>query len=235
MRIGIVIPAVDEEEVVGQIVQRCWQAVGFPDYSRIVVGDNESRDRTSSIARFAGAEVVQARPRGYGTACLAVVNHLGSWPDVLVFLDADGSSRPEEIRNLLAPIREDRADLVIGIRPSNASMTLVQLWGNRLATRLISWRWGRAFADLGPFRAIRRDCYERLGMRDPTWGWNVEMQILAVLLRLRVEEVSVSWEPRRGGVSKISGTLSGAARAGVRILWTLCRYALRRHNSSLIC
>ena len=227
MKIGIVIPAVDEEEAVGQVVLRCRQAVGSPDCSRIVVGDNESRDQTSSVALSAGAEVVQARPRGYGTACLEGTNYLGSWPDVLVFLDADGSSRPEEIKNLLEPIREDRADFVIGVRSSNTDMTMFQIWGNRLATRLITWRWGQTFSDLGPFRAIRRECYEHLQMRDPTWGWNIEMQILAVVSKLRWEEVAVSWEPRIAGVSKISGSLPGATRAGVRILWTFCRYAFR--------
>ncbi|MEE8350455.1 MAG: glycosyltransferase family 2 protein, partial [Acidobacteriota bacterium] len=83
------------------------------------------------------------------------------------------------------------------------------------------------FRDLGPFRAIRRTSYERLGMRDRTWGWTVEMQILAILSALRLEEVPVSWEQRIAGVSKISGTLSGVVRAGVKILWTISRFSFR--------
>jgi glycosyltransferase involved in cell wall biosynthesis len=226
MRIGIVIPAFDEEEAVGQVVGRCKQAVASLGAARIVVCDNDSRDRTASVARQAGAEVVHARPRGYGTACLAAIAHLGSWPDILIFLDADGSSRPEEMERLLEPVLTNQADLVIGVRPRNASMTPPQLWGNRLATQLVARHWGRSFADLGPFRAIRRVSYERLAMSDPTWGWTIEMQILAVLCGLRVQEVSVSWDRRLAGVSKISGTVCGVIRAGTRILWTIARYAV---------
>ncbi|MDA2938033.1 hypothetical protein MYX75_07205 [Acidobacteria bacterium AH-259-A15] len=144
-----------------------------------------------------------------------------------MFVDADGSSRPEEMGRLLEPIQEDWADLVIGVRPSDAPMARPQRWGNRLATQLITWRWGHVFTDLGPFRAIRRTSYERLGMQDRTWGWTVEMQILALLSGLRVEEVSVSWERRLAGDSKISGTVSGVLRAGTRILWTIARYGGR--------
>ena len=231
MRIGIVIPAYDEEGAVGQVVRRCSLAAGSVGSVRIVVCDNASTDRTPFVARRAGAEVVHAQYRGYGTACLAAIAHLGSWPDVLVFLDADGSSRPEEMHHLLEPILSGRADLTIGVRPPNAAMTPPQRWGNWLATRLVAWHWGHVFADLGPFRAIRRSSYELLGMRDRTWGWTIEMQILALRYDLRVQEVAVSWNRRLAGVSKISGTALGVIRAGARILWTIARYAVTSKNA----
>jgi hypothetical protein len=146
-------------------------------------------------------------------------------------MDADGSSRPEEVGALLRPILDEGVELVLGSRPSDSSMTLPQRWGNRLATRLISLRWGHTFNDLGPFRAIRSVSYGRLGMRDRTWGWTVEMQILAVLSGLRIQEVPVSWDERMAGVSKISGTISGVVRAGVKILSTIARLSLRSPQS----
>lgn len=227
MKIGIVIPAHDEELAVGEVVRRSRLATAQLGPSRIVVCDNLSGDDTASVAKVAGAEVVSAGPRGYGTACLAGIIHLGSWPDVLVFVDADGSSRPEEMKLLLEPIRADRADFVIGVRPPDAPMTVPQRWGNRIATQLIAWRWGHSFNDLGPFRAILRTSYEQLGMRDRTWGWTVEMQILGLLCGLRTEEVLVSWDKRIAGVSKISGRLSGVLRAGIRILWTIAYFSFR--------
>ena len=228
MNIAVVIPALNEEEIIGHIVRRCQRVLARLDSGRIVVCDNNSRDRTVAVALEAGAEVTRARRNGYGTACRKGTSYLGSWPDVLVFLDADGSSCPEEIECLLEPIQADRADLVIGVRPSNSPMPPLQIWGNRLATRLINLRWNYSFADLGPFRAIRRGSYEELKMRDPTWGWTVEMQIRALLCNLRIEETPVSCKPRLAGVSKISGTVSGSVKAGVRILWTIFSHSLRK-------
>ncbi len=229
------IPAADEEYTVGQVVRRCRLAGEQLGSTRIVVCDNDSGDGTARVARAAGAEAVFAQPRGYGTACLAAIAHLGSWPDVLVFVDADGSNRPEEMGRLVEPIQSSRADLVIGVRPPDAHMTLPQRWGNRLATQLIAWRWGHVLSDLGPFRAIRRSSYEELGMKDRTWGWTVEMQILALLGDLKVEEVSVSWDQRLGGVSKISGTISGVLRAGARILWTIGCFSVSLHKYDDVC
>ena len=235
MKIGVVIPANDEELSVGQVVERCRESAESFGSCRVVVCDNNSSDRTASVARAAGAEVVFARQRGYGNACLTAIDRLGSWPDVLVFVDADGSSRPEEMGSLLRPIRDQGVEFVLGSRPSGSPMTLPQRWGNGLATRLVSFRWGHTFSDLGPFRAIRLSSYRRLGMQDRTWGWTVEMQILAVLSALSMKEVSVSWDQRMAGVSKISGTVSGVVRAGAKILWTIARFSFRspqRHSTT---
>ena len=227
MKIGIVIPACDEQETLGQIIRVCCLSGSVVGSVRVVVCDNDSHDRTAETAEAAGAEVVSTQPRGYGRACLTAVAHLGDWPQVIVFLDADGSSRPDEIPHLLKPIQEGRADFVLGCRRSRSHMTLAQDLGTRLVTRLISLLWGKRFEDIGPFRAIRFAAFDKLGMKDTTWGWTVEMQILAILHGLRIEEIPVSWEKRVAGVSKISGTFFGVLRAGSRMLWTIARYALR--------
>ena len=207
MRIGIIIPARDEEASVGGMVQRCLASCSEQDEMRVVVCDNDSNDRTAERAKESGAEIVKEAQRGYGAACLKAIAHLDSWPDCFLFLDADGSSPPEEMERLLPPIRSNAADLVLGHRkPEPGSMTLPQRWGGWLATTLIAWRWGVRYHDLGPFRAIRREAYEALGMCDQTWGWTIEMQIRAILCNLRGLEVEVSWLPRIAGRSKISGT-----------------------------
>lgn len=234
MKVGIVIPARDEEESIRQVVERCRLSISGKDELRIVVCDNGSVDGTRPEAEKAGAEVVHATDPGYGLACLTAIAKLGDWPDVLLFLDADGSSRPEEARDLLAPIQEGRADLVLGRRSSSTHMTFPQRWGTWLASRLIAIRWGHAFQDIGPFRAISRAVYEQLGMKDRTWGWTVEMQVLALMRRLRIQEVPVSWDRRLAGVSKISGTVSGVIRAGGRILWTIGYYAACSRDSATL-
>ncbi|MEE2750513.1 MAG: glycosyltransferase family 2 protein [Myxococcota bacterium] len=192
-----------------------------------LVVDNGSTDDTAEVARDLGAQVIHENRRGYGSACLAGLAHLrDSPPDIVVFLDADYSDHPEELSLLLAPIVENRADLVMGDRTQLAmpgALMPQQRFGNALATRLIAWQTGHRYRDMGPFRAIRWNAIESLHMSDPTWGWNVEMQMRAVQQHLRVLEIPVKYRPRTGQ-SKISGTLKGSIRAGGKILWAVWRY-----------
>jgi hypothetical protein len=140
------------------------------------------------------------------------------------------SDHPEEIEALIRPIGENVADLVIGSRTlrkeSREALNWQQHWGNRLATKLVEWRFAYRFTDLGPFRAIRRDALESLRMRDRGYGWTVEMQVKAACAGLRVQEIPVLYR-RRIGSSKISGTVLGTLGAGAKILYTIAKYALR--------
>jgi glycosyltransferase involved in cell wall biosynthesis len=194
-----------------------------------VVADNGSTDGTARVAREGGAEVVEARRRGYGSACLAGLDHLRRTgpPDIVVFVDADFSDHPEELPALVAPILAGEADLVIGSRVlgsrERGALLPQARAGNLVACLLIRIFYGHRFTDLGPFRAIRWDALERLQMADPDFGWTAEMQVKAVRLGLRSAEVPVSYR-RRVGVSKITGTVSGTLRAGYKILWTVARH-----------
>lgn len=232
VRIGVVIPALNEEASVSEMVGRCLAALETRGEARIVVADNGSGDQTAARAAAAGAEVVTEPERGYGVACLTALGYLGTWPDLILFLDADGSSLPEEAPLLLEPLLRGDADLVLGVRPASSPMTPPQRWGTHLAVALVNRFWRSRYQDMGPFRAITRSALAGLGMTDRTWGWTIEMQILASEQRLRVVEIPVSWHHRLAGTSKISGTVSGVLKAGFRIVWTVGRYALRRSGSS---
>ncbi|NUP88918.1 MAG: glycosyltransferase, partial [Candidatus Sumerlaeia bacterium] len=153
-------------------------------------------------------------------------------PDIVVFLDADGSDVPEDLPEVIAPIVRGEADLVIGSRllggAAAGSLTGLQRFGNRLTAMLVRLIWGHRFTDLGPFRAIRREALARLGMQDRGFGWTIEMQIRACKQGLRVTEVPVRYRPRTAGTSKISGTWLGSLKAGAKILWTVLRHAVTR-------
>jgi glycosyltransferase involved in cell wall biosynthesis len=196
----------------------------------VVVVDNGSSDDTAAVARAAGATVVSEPRRGYGAACLAGLAHLRAHPpEAVVFLDADASDDPAQLPEVLAPLIEGRADLVIGsrVRGGHApgSLTLAQVLGNRLAVALLGLLFGVRYTDLGPFRAIRWSALEALGMRDRGYGWTVEMQARAARAGLRAVEVPVRYR-RRIGRSKISGTVRGAVGAGSKIVFTIARVRL---------
>jgi len=219
-RVALLMPALDEQQALARLLDELPRE----RYARLLVVDNGSTDGTAAAARAGGAQVISEPRRGYGQACLTGLAALGGDADIIVFMDADGSDVPAEAERLLEPILRGEADLVIGSRALGraepGSMTWPQRWGNRLSVALIWLLFGHRYTDLGPFRAIRRESLEELGMRDTNFGWTAEMQVKAVLRGLRVQEVPVSYR-RRVGRSKISGTVSGVLRAGAKIIWTI--------------
>lgn len=219
MAATIIIPARNEADGIRLVLKEIPK--GLVD--TVIVVDNGSTDRTAREAKQAGARVVHEPKPGYGRACLAGLAALDGFADTVVFMDADHSDYPEELSLLIDPIKEGKADLVIGSRSATAqaeSLTPQQRFGNALACWLMRCLFGTRYTDLGPFRAISRKALGRLQMRDKAFGWTVEMQAKAAIFGLRVVEVPVRYRPRIGR-SKISGTLSGTLRAGAAILSTV--------------
>jgi glycosyltransferase involved in cell wall biosynthesis len=223
--IDVIIPAYNEEASIGLVVAE------LPRYllRDVIVCNNNSKDDTAKVARNAGAVVVEEPRPGYGSACLKGMAYIAArpaaeQPDIVVFIDGDHSDYPEQLPELIAPILNGTADLVIGSRAlgelEKGSMQPQQIFGNWLATSLIKLIYKIEFTDLGPFRAIRYDQLKVLGMCDPDFGWTVEMQVRAAKAELRCVEVPVRYR-NRIGVSKVSGTLRGTILAGHKILWTI--------------
>ena len=222
--ISVIIPAFNEENGIGQVLADIPKGL----VQDVIVVNNASTDSTGKIAADSGAIVLQEPISGYGRACLKGIDYLKKSPaDMVVFLDADYSDYPEEMVELIKPIAEGRADLVIGSRTlgkkQKGSMTPQQIFGNWLATGLLRMLYGVRFTDLGPFRAIRYDRLLDLDMQDKTYGWTVEMQLKAAKMKLRCEEIPVRYR-KRIGFSKISGTVKGTFLAGYKILYTIFKY-----------
>ena len=221
--IDIIIPAFNEEDSVGKVIRDIPKEI----VRNIIVANNNSTDDTASVAKEAGAIVVDQPKSGYGNACLKAMAYIADQtisPDIVVFLDGDYSDYPEEMVSLVKPIKEDGVDLVIGSRATGemekGAMMPQQIFGNWLATCLIRLIYGYEFTDLGPFRAIRYDRLLEIDMKDKTFGWTVEMQVKAAKLKLKCTEVPVKYRVRIG-VSKVSGTIKGTILAGHKILWTI--------------
>ena len=228
--VSVVIPALNEEACIAEVVRSIPREIA----GEVIVVDNGSDDETAKRALAAGARVVSEPRRGYGRACRAGARVVAPGCDVVVFLDGDGSDCPELMARLVEPVRAGEQDFVIGSRTRGnrepGSMNFQQVFAGRIAGLLLRMLYGVRYTDMCPFRAIRRDALESLGMREETYGWNLEMQMRAARAGLRILELPVDHRCRAGGESKVSGTLSGTLRAGTRILATLARVALERQG-----
>lgn len=227
MRVAVVIPARDEEAALPGVLGE----IPADTVDLVVVVDNGSADGTVAVARAAGANVVDEPRAGYGYACAAGVQFaIQQGAEALVFLDADGSFDATQIPDLLAPLEAGLADLVLGSRPAGGmeagAMLAHARFGNALVSRLMGLLYGLRVTDLGPFRAVRADLMRRLSMREMTFGWPAEMMVKTARLGGRVVEVPVAYRVRRGGRSKVSGTVRGTVLATYYILWVTLRHAL---------
>ena len=228
MWISVVIPALNEEEPIAQVVR---EVVATKIPREVIVVDNGSTDQTAERARNAGARVISAA-RGYGRACAAGVAAVSRESELIVFLDGDGSDVPQFIPALVQPIINGTHDFVIGSRTRGkrepGSMNAQQVFAGCVAGLFIRALYGVRYTDMSPFRAIRRDALEKLAMREETYGWNLEMQMKAARTGLRILEMPVDHRCRKGGTSKVSGTVRGTFVASFRIIATFLRIAVAR-------
>jgi glycosyltransferase involved in cell wall biosynthesis len=229
--VSVVIPCLNEEEpIAGVIADVLAQGV-----DEVIVVDNGSTDETASRASAAGARVLGEPRRGYGRACAAGLAAVRHDADIVCFLDGDGSDVPSFLPDVVGPVARGAADFVMGSRLRGqrepGSMTPQQLVAGHIAGALMRIVYGVRFTDMSPFRAMRVAQLRRLGMSEVTYGWNLEMQMRVAAAGLRIREIPVDHRCRRGGVSKVSGNVTGGLSAAWKITTTFLRLAatLRRH------
>ena len=224
----IIIPAKDEAKSLPHFLPQLTKAY------RVIVVDNQSSDGTAQIAQDLGAETSYCATKGYGIAVQTGVNTLidkggHSLPKLIVILDADLSSPWKAITKLTEPILANKADFVLAQRTIRepGSMPWHAVMGNWIQAKVINMLTGSSYQDMGPLRALRLDSYQLLKMQDKNWGWNVEMQIKAQMLGLRIGEIDIRYAKRKFGKSKISGNFKASVIVGTKILCSLLYYYLQ--------
>lgn len=222
-RIALIIPTLNEEESIASTLAEVPRSY----VSRVIVADGGSTDRTAAIATAGQAEVL-ATGRGFGRACLEGARYAED-AEIVVFMDGDGADDPVHIPTLVQPLVDGEADFVMASRSRGArepgSMSWHQIAAGRMAGAGIHLLFGVRFSDMCTFRAIRRDRLLALGMREMTYGWNIEMQMRAARSGLRIREIPVTYRCRRGGESKVAGNIGTSVKVGMRIIATFLRVA----------
>jgi glycosyltransferase involved in cell wall biosynthesis len=225
--VSLVIPTLDEAAAIGAVIREIPREYA----GDIIVADSGSTDGTQAIARAAGARVIEAG-RGYGRACAMGAAAADPASRVIVFMDGDGADRGDLVARIAGPVLAGGHDLVLASRTRGMRERGAMLWHQVLAGRIAGFGmgalYGVRYSDMCAFRAIDRAALARLGLREMTYGWNIEMQMRAAQSGLRILEIPLPYRRRAGGSSKVAGSLRGTLKAGSRIATTFIRVARSR-------
>jgi glycosyltransferase involved in cell wall biosynthesis len=209
----VVLPCLNEAEALPSVLASL--PAGWP----VLVVDNGSTDGTGEVARALGARVVVEPRPGYGAAVHTGLVHARA--ELVAVLDGDGSLDPRVLPTLAAAVREGRADLAVGARVPDGPG--VWPWharvGNTVIAALLRAQ-GVPVHDIAPVRVARREALLALGIADRAFGYPLELLLRAGKAGWRIEELPVRYSRRAGGRSKVSGSVTGTARA-VRDMGTL--------------
>lgn len=220
--IYVIIPALDEGEAIGEVIEHTERALaGFKH--EIVVVDGFSTDNTVLIAKQLGATVLTEKAHGYGGAYLTGFEYAASKRDnsIVVMVDADSTYDPEDMPALIEPIIKGKADLTLGNRFANIepnAMSLRNRVGNKIISKIVSKLYGVKITDSqSGFRGISVQCLRMMFLETKGMPLATEMLIEARKLGAKVVEVPTKYHVRVGE-SKIR-----ALHDGYGILWTSLR------------
>jgi glycosyltransferase involved in cell wall biosynthesis len=200
--VSVLVPAKDEAENLPEFVQRCAQALGSSGFSfEVIVVNDGSRDGTDRVLRelerqYPFLEVVtHRRQRGIADALRSAGEVARG--DVFVFYPADLQYLPEDIPGLVAPILENRADIVTGTKQGRYEKAFV----SRVYNGLCRWLFGVRVTDLNSVKAYRREVMLGVPLRP---DWHRYMVVIAAADGYRLTSLPVPLYPRRAGTSKFN-------------------------------
>ncbi len=224
-RYAVIIPACNEAACIEATVGELIATLPAERYV-IAVGVNGSTDRTAELAKACGAVVGETNRRGYGYGCQVAIDALSasstSEPVAgYVFFAADGANTVVDLQRVIAVFENTAADMAIGLRRFDLR-TWWQEFGRALPNLILglaAWPLsGHFYHDLGPLRAIRRQSFERMALREMTYGWTIEAQVRATQLNASVVTLPVTERERIAGEQKVSGVSPWrSARIGLAI------------------
>ncbi len=215
MMISIIIPALNEEGIVGKTIKDIpvnkLEELGFE--TEIIVIDNGSVDNTAQEALDAGAKVIHESNQGYGNAYKRGFKEFSG--DLVVMGDADGSHPFEMVYDFIEPIVNDDFELVVGSRMNemmeNGAMNpLHKHVGNPLLTFILNLLFKTDFTDTHcGMRSIKRESLEKLNLRTSGMEFALEMLVDASQKNLRITEVPISMKKREAGETKLRSFRDG--------------------------
>ncbi|MEM9796765.1 MAG: glycosyltransferase family 2 protein [Pseudomonadota bacterium] len=202
-RIAVLLPCRDEEVAIGDTVAAFRAAL---PQAEIHVYDNASTDRTSDVARAAGA-IVSREPRpGKGNVMRRMFADIDA--DIYVLADGDLTYDATAAQGMIDLLRRDRLDMVVGVRRhvDDAAYRRGHKFGNRLLTGMVQRFFGRHFEDmLSGYRVFSRRFVKTFPAMSAGFEIETELTVHALQMRLPADEVPTDYAPRpENSTSKLS-------------------------------
>ena len=202
VEVSIILPCLNEEQAVGQVIDEAWRGLENADVEgEIVVVDNGSTDRSAAIADDHGARVVHESRRGYGSAYLRGLAEAKG--DIIVMADADGTYPLDDLRPFIDAIRAGD-DMVLGSRFQGkihrGAMPWAHRWiGNPVLTTILNVFFGVKVSDAHcGLRAISREAVPVLHLQSTGMEFASEMILKAAKRGLKVGDIPIDYRPRVG-------------------------------------
>jgi glycosyltransferase involved in cell wall biosynthesis len=215
LSIAILIPCFNEEITIGKVVHDFQKAL---PKARVYVYDNNSTDRTSVIARTAGAVVRRETQQGKGHVVRRMFADIDA--DIYVLVDGDDTYDAAVAPRLVEALLEGVCDMVNAVRAVEAKHAYPRghKFGNRVLTGLVCWAFGRSTSDmLSGYRAFSHRFVKSFPALSGGFEIETEFTIHALELHMPMNEVATSYKERpTGSNSKLS-----TYRDGLRILLTI--------------
>ena len=204
-KIEIIIPTLNEEQTLSKLIQETRSTV-LPVRTSILVIDGGSTDRTIDICKRENVRYIIQKGKGKGSAMRDAVEQ--SDADIVIFLDADGTYFPSDLKLLLEPLLNGRADMVVGSRITDkrqrGSISAFNTIGNSLFNRTINFAMKSSVTDsLSGYRAMYRKTFKDLVLFSDSFEIEVEMTVEALAKGYRVVEVPISYGVRQGSKTKL--------------------------------
>jgi glycosyltransferase involved in cell wall biosynthesis len=200
--VTVIIPALNEEQTIGSCLEKVKAGCTEHNISYEIIIADSSTDATPDIARSYGARIIHPKKRGYGNAYLSAFPHAKG--EIIVIGDADDTYDFRLIPDLIKPIQEGTADMVIGSRLKGMILPGSMPWlhqyiGNPLLTGLLNFTFHTRFSDThSGIRAIRKEALNRLSLHTGGMEFASEMLIEAAKKGLIIEEIPITYYPRKG-------------------------------------
>ena len=220
-KVSVIIPVKDEASSIGNLISRIKESLSAYKYEIIVVDDG-SKDNTKGIAMSSSAMTL-SHDRSLGKGAAMKTGASSAAGDIFVFLDGDGAHYPEDIPSVIAPIIQNKADLIIGSRNFHGSEVSGFYWPRRVGNKLASFitsiiisfllpivtffkcpmKWIKVADAESGFKAISRENWHRLSLISRGFEIETEMIYEAARNKLAIAEVPIScnW---KGGTSNLS-------------------------------
>jgi len=224
--ISAVIPAFNEELMIGNVIERLTAVMQKNGYTyEIMVVDDCSADKSVEVSKRHGVKVFSLK-KHMGKGYALRVGFAKAKGEIITTIDSDGSHRPEELPRLVTPILQNKADLVIGSRYLNqnpAAAKKLNASGVRLFNLLIKILTRTEVSDSqSGYRVMKASLLRNMRLNSREYEIEAEMLVKTARQGFRVREVSISFEQRTYGTSRLDPVVDG-----FKILFSIVRAYMR--------